>query len=59
MSQKVYLVSVVPPRDKVWTPTEAIKSGDFYVHGDEELKRRQESAKEAGITLRVRLAPKE
>lgn len=59
VSQKAYLVNVVPPRDKVWTPTEWLKDGPFYVYGDEDLKLRQEAAKEAGVTLKVRKAPKD
>lgn len=56
-TQPVYLVSVVPPRDKVWTPTDGITGGPIYVYGDEDLKRRQDAADKAGIKLRVRKAP--
>lgn len=55
--KKVYLVSVVPPRDRVWTPTEHLKYGPCYVYGDEDLKRRKAAAKAAGVTLNVRPAP--
>jgi len=53
----VYLVSVVPPRDKRWTPTEWLKAGPCYVRGDEDLERRKVAAKKAGVTLNVRPAP--
>lgn len=32
-------------------------NGPTYVHGDEDLKRRQDAAKEAGVRLTVRPAP--
>lgn len=53
----LYLVSVVPPRDKKWTPTEHLLYSPCYVYGDEDLERRQEAAREAGVTLRVCEAP--
>ncbi|MEV0382910.1 hypothetical protein [Nonomuraea sp. NPDC050643] len=52
-----YLVSVVPPRDRKWTPTEHIVNSPCYVYGDEDLERRKKAAKEAGVTLVVRPAP--
>jgi hypothetical protein len=54
----VYIVSVVPPRDKVWSPTDGVTGGPIYVYGDEDLKRRQDAADKAGVKLRVRKAPK-
>ncbi|MEU6781516.1 hypothetical protein ABZ912_20110 [Nonomuraea angiospora] len=55
--RKVYLVSVVPPRDKKWTPTDHLINSPCYVYGDEDLERRQSAAKEAGVTLVVQPAP--
>lgn len=56
-TRKIYLVSVVPPRNKKWTPTEHLINSPCYVYGDEDLERRQEAAREAGVTLLVREAP--
>lgn len=55
--RKVYLVHVVPPRDRKWTPAEHLTYSPAYVYGDGDLKRRKQAAKEAGVTLRVELAP--
>lgn len=55
----IYIVSVVPPRDKVWTPTDSITGGQFYVYGAEDLKRCMEAAAAAGVTLTIRPAPKD
>ncbi len=40
------------------TPTERITGGPILVHGRKDLKTRQKAAKEAGVKLTVRRAPK-
>ena len=39
------------------TLTERLMGGPIWVHGREDLERRQAAAKEAGVTLTVRPAP--
>lgn len=55
-SKKKYIVDT--PDTGPRTPTERLTGGPILVHGKKDLKARQKAAKETGVELTVRKAPK-
>ncbi len=55
-NKKKYIVDTADKGPR--TPAESITGGPILVHGRKDLKTRQKAAKQAGVKLTVRKAPK-